>query len=98
MVLMAPEFAPQPGNPVAKLMEEYASRVKEQNLLAQFLVSDHKNQVILRQKQIETKYVGSERCADCHAHAHAIWQDANNKGLKHSSALETLVKARDPGL
>ena len=98
MVLMAPEFAPQPGNPVAKLMEEYAKRVKDQNLLAQFLVSDHKNQVILRQKQIETKYVGSERCADCHAHAHAIWADANNKGLKHSNALETLVKAKDPGL
>lgn len=98
MVLMAPEFAPQANNPVATLMEEYAKRVVDQNLAAQFLVSDHKNQVFLRQKQIEAKYVGSERCADCHAHAHAIWDDAKNKGLKHSRALDTLVNAKNPGL
>lgn len=99
MVLMAPEFAPRPGNPVAKLMEDYAKRVANENLVAKFLVSDHKNQVFLRnEKKLETKYVGSERCADCHGHAHAVWVDAANQGLKHSKALETLVSAKDPGL
>jgi hypothetical protein len=98
MVLMAPEFAPRPGNPVAKLMEEYAKRVADQNLVAQFLVTDHKNQVILRNNKIEARYVGSERCADCHALAHAIWADAQNQGIKHSKALDTLVDARNPGL
>ena len=98
MVLMGPEFAPKHGNPVAKLMEEYAKRVVDQNLVAQFLVTDHKNQVILRNNKIETKYVGSDICANCHAHAHAIWDDAQNKGIKHSKALDTLVDARNPGL
>ncbi|MCI0683696.1 MAG: hypothetical protein L0Y71_16440 [Gemmataceae bacterium] len=99
MVLMAPEFAPRPANPVAALMEDYAKRVANAKLAAQFLVSDHKNQVILRnEKRLDTKYVGSERCADCHAHAHAIWVDAANNGLKHSNALATLVNATNPGL
>src|SRR5262245_11736559 len=99
MVLMGPEFEPTAvaANPVAKLMEEYTRRVKERNLIAQFPRTPHKTQVLLRGRNIDARYVGSEICASCHTDAHKIWGEQKGK-LAHHKAYETLVEAKDPAL
>jgi len=71
-------------------MEDYSQRVMKQNFVAKFLRTTHPVQVSLKG---DAKYVGSERCGDCHQHALNIWQ----KSL-HAKAFQTLVNAKDPGL
>ena len=39
------------------------------------------------------KYVGSERCADCHQHADQVWKKSD-----HAKAFAALVNAKNPGL
>lgn len=97
MALMGPEFDPQADNPITQLLEDYTKRVKDNNLMAKFLPTPHKNQVLLRARNIETKFVGSEICASCHFDAHQIWSQQKGK-LAHNRAFDTLVNAKNPGL
>jgi hypothetical protein len=93
IALIGPEYDPKPGNPVSKLMEDYAKRVMDQNLMTRFLFTPHKTQVLLKRRMIESKYVGSETCARCHEHAHDIWDKSG-----HAHAFKTLEEAENPGL
>ncbi len=93
-ILIGPEYEPQPGNPVAQLMEDYAERVKKNNLMARFTLSTHKTQALIK----GAKYVGSEICGNCHQDAHNIWQANNGNALAHSRAFKTLEDAKNPSL
>jgi hypothetical protein len=96
MVAMGPEFEAKPGNPIMPLLEDYARKNQERKFMAQFLRGPHKTQRLLEGK-VEVKYVGSERCADCHGHADMVWHQAHD-GKSHSHAYQTLVDAKNPGL
>ncbi len=93
LVSIGPEYETPAGqestNPVLPLMEDYAREVKRRNLLAKFPRSPHPVQL----EYPEAKYVGSERCGDCHEHAYAVWQKS-----AHAHAFDSLVKARHPSL
>jgi Cytochrome c554 and c-prime len=90
MVLIGPEYEPKTPNPVSKLMEDYSQRVMKQNFLDKFQRTAHPMQVMLKG---DGKYIGSERCGDCHQHAHNIWQNT-----PHAKAFQGLANAKDPGL
>ncbi|MCS7047001.1 MAG: hypothetical protein NZO58_11650 [Gemmataceae bacterium] len=90
MVLVGPEYEPRNDNPVTKLMDDYAERVKARELSTHFGLARHKTQVLLPQG---AKYIGSEACASCHQHAYDIWEKS-----KHAHAYDTLVEATKPAL
>ncbi len=96
MVLMGPELDPKAGNAVAQLLEGYTKQVMNQKLMEKYPRTPHRTQVLLRDKNIETRYIGSEICAGCHPGAHAIWSKNENHG--HNVAFETLKKAEKPSL
>jgi hypothetical protein len=74
-------------NPIMALMEEYAEDVKDGNYLARVRPKQHPIQV----DYPKARYVGSERCENCHKHAYDIWKDTG-----HAHAYQTLVKATRP--
>lgn len=77
------------NNPVKKLMQDYANEVKRNKYAVEFARTKHPIHVNFPQ----AKYIGSERCGDCHQHAFQVWQ-----GSKHAHAFDTLKKATDPSL
>lgn len=95
LVRLGPEFEPtaadEKTNPVLGVMEEYARQVRARDLLGKVTRSPHRVQV--DQRAGKASYVGSERCADCHAHAYKIWEAS-----RHSHAYDTLVEATLPSL
>lgn len=95
LVRLGPEFEPTAAdaktNPVLEIMEEYARQVRTRDLLARVTRSPHRVQVDKRAP--DSRYVGSERCADCHAHAYKVWEAS-----AHSHAYDTLVSATLPSL
>jgi hypothetical protein len=97
LMAIGPEYETLPGkdkeNPVIALMEEYSLRVKAENYLAKVQRNDHPLQVALADLQKEAKYVGSERCGQCHSGAHYIWEKS-----KHAGAFAALEKAKRPSL
>ncbi len=81
------DAAAEKNNKVLQMLEEYASDVKAQNLLA-----DHRTKPIPHSAQIQhptadLKFVGSESCAKCHP-AEAKFYETTN----HSHAYDALVK------
>jgi hypothetical protein len=96
IVKMGPEFetpeAKKAAHPVIQHMERYNLQLKQANMLDRFPRSPHFNQVPLPNKEgLRAKYIGSDRCADCHAHAFATWQKT-----PHGHATETLEKLKHP--
>jgi hypothetical protein len=93
LVTIGPEFQPEKGkaeaNPIMKLMEQYTKELKDSDYLARFPRTSHPMQIQFP----KARYVGSERCGDCHQHAYQVWSNS-----KHSHAYETLVKAENPSL
>lgn len=84
--------AAEKANRVLPLLEDYARQVKDRNLLAKVPQVPHAAQVQF--PKLNLSYVGSDRCAACHASEHAKWKET-----PHSHALETLEKkATRPGL
>jgi hypothetical protein len=84
-------------NPVMAEMERYAAQVKARDFMAQFPRTMHPVQVQFP----NAKYIGSERCGDCHAHAYQIWQKTwkhNGEPHGHAIAYDTLADAKHPGL
>jgi hypothetical protein len=76
-------------HPVMLLLEDYAKKVKDDNYLVRYLRSTHP----VQQAFAKARFVGSERCGDCHEQAYKIW-----KASKHSKAFEGLVNAKHPSL
>lgn len=104
LVLMEPKYQPAPGqkNAALAVMEEYARNVKTEDLLGKFIRSAHPIQIdpTVQKKYGGSRFVGSDRCGDCHAREYEIWAKANARpGEKHHSrAFAELVKAKNPSL
>ena len=80
LVDMGPEFDTPKGaeknHPVMTLLEDYADTVKTMDFLAEYgqkFREPHPTQTALAPKGVEAKFVGSERCADCHDAEYAVW-------------------------
>ncbi len=93
LVTISPDFETAKGqeanNPVMTLMEEYAKEVKRRDFLNQVSRSKHPVQV----HYPKSRYLGSERCWDCHEHAYDVWSKS-----KHAHAHDALVYSVHPGL
>lgn len=94
LALMAPELdtptGKEKGHPVMEIMEQYAREVRDADLLSKTPRSKHNVQVAFPQ----AKYLGSERCGDCHQHAYRVWEKSG-----HGHAFEALTEnARHPSL
>lgn len=84
--------AAEKANKVLPLLEDYARQVKDRNLMAKVPRLPHFAQI--QAANLNLSYVGSEKCAGCHAGEFKKWQDT-----PHSHALEALEKkATRPGL
>lgn len=84
--------AAEKENKALPLLEEYARQVRDRNFLAKITPVPHPAQI--QMPKLNLTYVGSDRCAGCHAGEHAKWA-----GTPHSHALDALEKiARRPGL
>ena len=101
LVPIGPEYETPKGldrtNPIHALLQEYAQRVKNNNLLAEFTKNPSKHQVQVELAKIGfpgSKYVGSEKCKQCHESAYTVLQNS-----KHFHAYQTLeTKAVRPTL
>ena len=99
LVPLSPIFATpkhaQANHPVMNLIEEYAKTVKDRDFLAAYAPLRHPHETqrdpALLKAGIEAKFVGSDRCGDCHPHAFKVWTNS-----KHSQAFDTLVKDKNP--
>jgi hypothetical protein len=93
LVSIGPDFETKSGlekaNPVNVLMEDYAKAVQKGGFLGKWPRGKHAIQV----KHANARYVGSDRCADCHEHAYAVWEKSG-----HAHAYDTLVNATNPSL
>jgi hypothetical protein len=91
LVAIGPEYETPDGqeaaNPIMGLMTSYAKEVKAGQYIIRYRTSPHPVQVAFPQ----ARYVGSDRCAGCHASAHEKWE----KSL-HAKAYETLVQEKHP--
>jgi hypothetical protein len=86
-------------HPIMRLMEEYTRTLKQDDYLSRYIRTPHLLQQIAVSegersgKSAIPKYIGSEKCADCHEYAYKVWKDS-----KHNHAYQTLVEARHPSL
>src|SRR5262249_31829021 len=91
LVSIGPEFetpaGKEPMHPVMKLMEDYALKLRTEDYLAKYVNAKHPVQI----KQPNARFVGSDRCENCHKHAYNIW-----KHTDHARAYQTLVDAKHP--
>jgi 2',3'-cyclic-nucleotide 2'-phosphodiesterase (5'-nucleotidase family) len=80
-------------NPVLDLMEKYADQVKKDQLLTKVARRPHPTQIDpeLVKRQVQAKFIGSEKCGDCHDQAYQVW-----KKTIHYEAFDNLVKAQKP--
>jgi hypothetical protein len=83
--------AAERANKALPLLEEYARQVMDRDMLAKVRAVPHPAQ--LQATKLNLSYVGSAKCAGCHAAEHAKWA-----GSGHSHAIEALEKAKRPGL
>jgi hypothetical protein len=81
-------------HPVNALMERYTQEVKRHDFLGLYAKQAAKHPLQVAVEGKSPKYVGSERCGDCHPSAYRVWKDKT----PHSHAYQTLVDARRPSL
>jgi hypothetical protein len=102
LVTMDPSFAPKAGqkNAVLDVLEEYSRQVRneEDALLEAYnkvLRSAHPIQVddYVVKKYGGSRFVGSERCQECHPNEHKTWANT-----AHAKAFATLENATKPTL
>lgn len=80
------------NNPVLPLLQTYAERVRDRNLLE--AVAKRPHPVQIQHPNLNVSYYGSQRCQYCHAADYRLWERS-----AHSHALDTLEqKARRPSL
>jgi len=93
LVSLSEDFETPPGkddtNPIMVLMEEYARTVHKDNYLALYPQRKHPLQVEFP----ESKYVGSQKCIQCHEEAAKVWKNSG-----HAHAYQSLEKATRPSL
>ena len=70
-------------------MEEYTAELKKDNYLSN--IRKFHTRIRRRRKGKKPKYVGTERCTDCHKAAGEVWEKT-----PHSHAYKTLVDAKQP--
>lgn len=77
------------SNKVLPILQEYATQVKKQNLLAKWPKVEHPAQLAgaAMKPPLKLKYVGSEACKQCHAAEYAVWDKT-----PHGHALDALEK------
>jgi hypothetical protein len=89
LVAIGPQYETPSGqdasNPIHELLQDYAQSVKNNNMLEKFTKhpSKHPTQLLLP----GSKYVGTDKCKQCHEAAYNVW---SNSG--HSHAYDSLVK------
>lgn len=98
LVALGDEYETPPGaernNPVVQLMEEYTKEVKRGNYLAKYAGKEfHDLQLVKNKKYAAAKFVGSDRCQDCHPHAYKVWENSG-----HAHAYAKLENAKKPAL
>jgi hypothetical protein len=97
IVCMDPIWQPKAGatNPIEGYLEDYAKRVKKDDLLAKVVRSPHQTQLnpLVIKKYGGARFVGSDVCASCHTEEAGGWAKT-----RHAHALDTLVKATRPSL
>lgn len=82
------------GHKVIAYLEQFAQDVHKQNLLAKFTERPQPHPAQIQYPDAKLAYVGSEKCAMCHAQEYKVWKDS-----KHSHAMEALEKyAKRPSL
>jgi hypothetical protein len=83
------------NHPILKLMEEYTQELKHDagngTYLARYAALQWSHP--MQSAFANAHYVGSDKCAECHTDAYAVW-----KKSRHAHAYDTLVKAKKPGL
>jgi hypothetical protein len=91
LVEIGPQYETPKGqdasNPIHALLQDYAQSVKNKNLLAEFTKNPSKHPTQLHLPG--STYVGSDKCKNCHEHAHAYQVWANSA---HAHAYDSLVK------
>jgi len=97
IVKMGPEWATpekfKPTHPIVKHAEDYQLQVKQANLLDKAQRVPHYNQVQAQnQPGLKARFVGSDRCADCHDHAFKVLEKS-----AHGHATKTLEEVKNPG-
>jgi len=105
-VQMEPDFEPalkdKANHPIVALFDEYTLELKRQDVMGKQikLRTVHFNQLLEQNKQgLKARYVGSERCGDCHQDAYDVWKDwkdPNKKVIGHARATETLEELKFP--
>jgi hypothetical protein len=85
-VTPGPEDKARSLNPILGLLDQYAERVKVENLLNQLKPVPHPAQT----QDAKLSFVGSEKCFTCHAAETAKWTDSAHSHAME--ALETLAK------
>jgi hypothetical protein len=92
MVEMTEDFktpaAQRAGHPVLALLEKFTKELKDDKYLAKVPQVNLPNQV---GRDPMPKYVGTDRCGDCHKAAYAVWKDT-----PHHKAYQTLADAKWP--
>jgi hypothetical protein len=84
------EDAARKANPALGLLDRYAEKVKDDNLMARFPRSQHPAQ----EKDAKLTFVGTDRCVKCHEAEAAKWNET-----AHGHALDSLEKvAKRPTL
>jgi hypothetical protein len=79
-------------NHLLPLLQTYADQVHDRNYLSKVPKTPHAAQI--QEPKLNLSYVGSEKCASCHAAQMAKWKDT-----QHSKALDALEKiAKRPSL
>ncbi len=79
-------------NPVLPILQRYAERVRDRDLLS--LAPKRPHQVQIQHPRLNLSYYGSQRCQNCHAADYRLWEKS-----AHSHALDTLeTKAVRPTL
>ena len=79
------EDAARKANPVLPVLDSYATQVRAKNFMGKFPQGPHPAQA--QAAKDDLVYVGSEKCAACHAGEHAKWKDT-----PHSRAMDDLEK------
>lgn len=98
LVLMEPKLQPAVGqkNAIVDVLQEYAAQVKAEDMLDKYIRSPHPIQVdpyVVKQYG-GSRFVGSDRCEDCHPREAAI-----HAATKHKrDAFKSLVDAKQPSL
>jgi hypothetical protein len=103
-VLMDPALDPaekdKPAHPIVNLFETYTQDLKRQDVMSKYPRTVHLNQLVgQNQKGLKARYIGSERCGDCHDHAYKVWKDWKDPKGKvngHAFATETLEHVKFP--